>query len=196
MPVKPLSQVPTERYSYADYLTWSDEERWELIDGIPYDMSPAPGVVHQRLSGELFRQLANFLKGKPCQVFSAPFDVRLSDKTQTSDNYIDTVVQPDLLVVCDKTKLDGKGCNGAPDLIIEILSPSTAAKDFKLKFELYERYGVKEYWMVHPAEQTLLVYKQDDKGKYGVEDRYAGDDKVPVPMLGELIIDLGEVFAE
>jgi len=194
--MKPLSQVPTERYSYADYLTWSDEERWELIDGTAYDMSPAPGVEHQRISMELSRQISLYLKGKPCQVFSAPFDVKFSESSNASDNYCDTVVQPDLLVVCDKTKLDARGCNGAPDLIIEILSPSTAVKDLKIKFSLYERYGVKEYWMVHPAEQTLLIYKRDDSGKYGAAERYAGDDMVSVPMLGELIIDLGEVFAE
>ena len=159
-------------------------------------MSPAPGVRHQKLSVELSRQFANHLKGKPCQVFSAPFDVRLSERSTVSDNYIETVVQPDLLVICDKTKLDDRGCNGAPDLVIEILSPSTAVVDFKIKFDLYQRFGVLEYWIVHPAEKTLLVYKRGADGLYSAADRYAGDDKVPVPLLGDLMIDLAEVFAE
>ena len=146
-----------QKWSYADYLTWNDGQRWELIEGVAYCMSPAPGVRHQKISAELLRQFANYLKGKSCQVFSAPFDVRLSERSTASDNYVDTVVQPDLLVICDKTKLDDRGCNGAPDLVIEILSPSTAAIDFKIKFDLYQRFGVLEYWIIHPAEQTLLV---------------------------------------
>ncbi|NJD37128.1 MAG: Uma2 family endonuclease [Geobacter sp.] len=185
-----------QKYTYADYLTWDDGQRWELINGEAYCMSPAPGVRHQKLSVELSRQFANHLKGKSCQVFSAPFDVRLSERSTVSDNYIETVVQPDLLVICDKIKLDDRGCNGAPDLVIEILSPSTAAVDFKIKFDLYQRFGVLEYWIVHPAELTLLVYKRGADGLYGAGDRYAVDDKVPVPLLGDLMIDLAEVFAE
>lgn len=185
-----------QTWTYADYLTWDDGQRWELIDGVAYCMSPAPGRRHQELSGELFRQLANHLKGKLCKVYDAPFDVRLSEQQDSSDNYIETVVQPDLLVVCDKAKLDDRGCNGAPDLVIEILSPSTAVLDFKTKFDLYQRFGVLEYWIIHPAEQTLLVYKRGVDGLYGAADRYAGDDQVPVPLLGELVIDLAELFGE
>ncbi len=185
-----------QKYTYADYLTWDDDQRWELIDGEAYCMSPAPGVRHQKLSVELSRQLANHLKSKPCQVFSAPFDVRLSEHSTSSDNYIETVVQPDLLVVCDKTKLDDRGCNGAPDLVIEILSSSTAAVDFKTKFDLYEKYGVKEYWIVHPAEKTLMVFKLQEHGRYGAPARYADSGVVLVPLLGGLEIDLTEVFGE
>lgn len=185
-----------ERFTYADYLTWPEEERWEIINGEAFAMSPAPGRRHQRLSGELFRQLANYLKGKPCQVFAAPFDVRLSERTGLTDEKIVTVVQPDIIVVCDKSKLDEQGCNGAPDFIIEISSPSTSKNDLTKKFDLYQRHGVSEYWIIHPAEQTLLVYKREVDGMYGRPDRYAGDDKVPVPLLGDLLIDLGEVFAE
>lgn len=193
----PLPQKKTDRnYTYADYLTWDDGQRWELIDGEAYCMSPAPGVRHQKISAELLRQVANHLKGKPCQVFTSPFDVRLSDSSAASDNYVDTVVQPDLLVICDKSRLDEKGCNGAPDLVIEILSHSTAFVDLKTKFDLYQRHGVLEYWIIHPAEQTLLVYKRGTDGLYGAADRYAGADKVPVPLLGDLEIDLAEVFAE
>ena len=186
----------TESWSYADYLVWPDDERWELINGIAYNMSPAPGTRHQRLSGALFNQIYNNLKGKQCEVFAAPFDVRLSDSPATSDNYIDTVVQPDIAVVCDKSKLDERGCNGAPDLIVEILSPATAGHDLKIKYELYQRHGVKEYWIIHPAEKTLLVYQLDEQGRYGATGRFAGDDRVPVGLLGDLVVDLGEVFAE
>ncbi len=185
-----------QKYTYADYLTWDDGQRWELINGEAYCMSPAPGVRHQKLSAELLRQLANHLKGKPCQVFSAPFDVRLSERSTASDNYVDNVIQPDLLVICDKSKLDDRGCNGAPDLVIEILSPSTAAVDFKIKFDLYQRFGVLEYWIIHPAEQTLLVFKLQEHGRYGAPDRYAASGMVSVPLLGDLMIDLAEVFAE
>lgn len=185
-----------QKWTYADYLTWADNERWELIDGVAYSMSPAPGRRHQEISGELFRQLANHLKGKPCKVYDAPFDVRFSDQVGVSDNYIDTVVQPDILVVCDRTKLDDKGCNGAPDLIIEITSPSTARHDLATKFDLYQKHAVQEYWIIHPSEQTVMVFKLQQDGCYGVPDRYAGDDKVAVPLLGDLEIDLGAVFME
>jgi Uma2 family endonuclease len=189
-------QKDKECFSYADYLAWPDEEHWELIDGIPYAMSPAPAKRHQDISQRLERQIDNYLTGKPCSMYHAPFDVRLSEQSTVSDNYIDTVVQPDILVVCDKAKLDERGCNGAPDLIIEILSSSSAAHDLKVKFELYQRYGVKEYWIIHPAEQTLLVYKLAADTCYGAAERYAGDDMVPVPLLGELVVDLKNVFAE
>lgn len=184
------------RYSYADYLTWPDDERWELIDGVPYAMSPAPGTRHQLLSQRLERQIDNYLINKTCSMFHAPFDVRLSEKQDVADNYIDIVVQPDILVVCDNSKLDERGLNGAPDLIIEILSPASAAHDLKVKYDLYQRFGVHEYWIIHPAEQTLLVYKLGIDGRYGAADRYAVDDQVSVPLLGELVIDLKLVFTE
>jgi Uma2 family endonuclease len=159
-------------------------------------MSPAPGVGHQKVSMDISRQFSSHLKGKPCQIFAAPFDVRLSEQVDASDNYVETVVQPDILVVCDKSKLDDRGCNGAPDLVIEITSPSTAKMDLTVKYDLYEKHGVKEYWIIHPAEQTLLVFRRGEDGLYGAADRYAGDDQVPVPLLGDLVIDLAELFAE
>ena len=191
-----------QKYTYADYLTWNDGQRWELINGEAYllqgpvGLAPAPNRLHQELSGALFYQFFAYLKDKPCKVYDAPFDVRLSSETQASDNYTDTVVQPDIVVVCDKTKLDDRGCNGAPDLVIEILSPSTAAVDFKIKFDLYQRFGVLEYWIVHPAEKTLMVFKLQENGCYGVPDRYAETGTVLVPLLGDLVIDLAEVFGE
>ena len=196
------TKLGNQKYSYADYLTWDDGQRWELIDGVAYllhgavGLAPAPLRQHQQLSLSLASQLYVQLKGKPCKVYEAPFDVRLSEQLDASDNYIETVVQPDLLVVCDKAKLDDKGCNGAPDLVIEITSPSTARNDLTLKFDLYQKHGVKEYWIVHPSEQTLMVFKLQPDGCYGAPDRYAGDDQVPVPLLGDLVIELAEVFVE
>lgn len=176
-------------YTYADYCTWSDDERWELIGGVPYAMSPAPATKHQLISGELHRQLANFLKGKPAKVFAAPFDVRLN-----SDDKDDTVVQPDLVVVCDSSKLDEKGYRGVPDLVIEILSPSTLNHDRVVKLEIYERTGVREYWIVDPDSQSVEVYLL----RNGCYDKavYSKMDIVPVDTLGGLGIDMQDVFGE
>jgi Uma2 family endonuclease len=185
-----------ERFTYADYLTWLDDERWELIDGVAYAMSPAPGSVHQRISMDLSRQFSTFLKGKRCKVYAAPFDVRLPEQPGLTDDKLETVVQPDIVVICDTSKIGTRGICGAPDLVIEILSPSTAAFDIKEKFDLYQKHLIKEYWIIHPAEMTVFVYQLDEKGVYGSPKRYAAGDKVPVPLLGELVIDLGEVFAE
>jgi len=185
-----------ERFTYSDYLTWPDDERWEIIDGVAYAMSLAPGSVHQQISMDLSRQFSTFLKGKRCKVYAAPFDVRLSAQSGLTDDKIETVVQPDIVVICDTDKIDTRGINGAPDLVIEILSPSSAAFDVKNKFDLYQRYNIKEYWIIHPAEMTVFVYHLNETGGYGAPKRYAEGDKVPVPLLGELVIDLGEVFAE
>ena len=193
----PVPQTATEqRFSYADYLAWPDDEHWELINGVPYAMSPAPGTRHQLLSQRLERQIDNYLANKPCCMFHAPFDVRLSEQQGVADNYIDTVVQPDILVVCDKTKLDERGLNGAPDLIIEILSPSTADHDIKTKFALYQRHGVKEYWIIHPNDQTVLVFRLGEDGVYGRAAMYTAADSVAVPLLGDLVIDLKDVVSE
>ncbi|MFZ4855438.1 MAG: Uma2 family endonuclease [Desulfuromonadaceae bacterium] len=185
-----------EFFTYADYLTWPDSERWELIDGEAYMMSPAPSRKHQELSMELCRQFANFLKGKPCRVYDAPFDVRLPQHPEQSDDAIETVVQPDIVVVCDSSKLDDKGCKGAPDLVIEILSPSTSKMDLQDKFFLYQRVGVKEYWLVHPFDKTVMVFRRNEQGEFGRADMFASDDKVSVPLLGELIVELKDVFIE
>jgi Uma2 family endonuclease len=185
-----------DRFTYSDYLTWPDDERWELIDGVAYSMSPAPGSTHQRISMDLSRQFSTFLKGKPCKVFAAPFDVRLSEKSGITDDKLETVVQPDIVVICDTNKIDNRGCIGAPDLVVEILSKSSAAFDVKEKFDLYQKYAVKEYWIIHPAEMTVFVYHLSETGVYESPKRYAVDDQVQVPLLGELVIDLAEVFAE
>jgi len=153
-----------QQFTYTDYLSWNNPtERWELINGNAYDMSPAPGTMHQNLSIELSGIIWNFLKGKSCKVFAAPFDVRLPDNPDDPDNEIDNVVQPDLAVICDESKLDEKGCKGAPDLIIEILSPGTAKKDYREKYNLYEIHGVREYWIVDPNGAVSVYNLQENK---------------------------------
>jgi Uma2 family endonuclease len=191
----PLAEKQRELYTYRDYLKWDDGERWELIDGVPYSMSPAPGRQHQQISLSLERQIDSYLSDKSCAMYHAPFDVRFVDAKDTvADDYIDTVVQPDIVVVCDPEKLDDRGCKGSPDLIVEILSPSTTRMDMTVKFDLYQRFGVKEYWIVHPKDQTVLVFKLLETGLYGVPDRYCAEDTIPVTLLGDLQIDLTQVF--
>ena len=183
-----------DRFTYGDYLKWPEGERWELIDGVAYDMTPAPGMQHQVISSRLHGQIFEFLKGQSCIVFSAPFDVRLPEANESDDEIV-TVVQPDLLVVCDKQKIDDRGCRGAPDFIIEIISPSTAAKDQIQKVALYERHGVKEYWLVHPVDQLVTVRLLDENGKYGIPLIRAGKECLAVATLPGLEIDLDAVFA-
>ena len=170
-----------KHYTYADYLQWPDETRYELIDGEAFLMSPAPLVEHQEVAGEVFRQLANQLDGQPCRPYIAPVDVRLP-RTDEADAAIDTVVQPDVLVVCDPGKVDRRGVRGAPDWLLEVLSPSTAAHDQIAKRRTYERAGVREYWLVHPGDRTLTVYVLDN-GQYGRPDIYELKDETPIGVL-------------
>ncbi len=158
----PLAQAE-HRYTYADYLTWPEEERWELIDGVPYNMSPAPTRRHQEVVGEIFRQFANQLEDRRCRVYVAPFDVRMGDP-DASDAEITTVVQPDVSVFCDPAKLDERGAKAAPDLVVEVLSPSTAPKDLTVKRELYARYGVREYWVLEPLDRVLMIWRYEKAG--------------------------------
>jgi len=190
--------LPAEKqtkYTFRDYVNWPDEEKWELIDGVAYNMSPSPSRRHQKILRELLGQFWSFLKGKECQVYNAPFDVRLP-KTDEKDEDIQTVVQPDILVVCDPRKLDEKGCRGAPDLIIEIVSPSSASKDMKEKFALYERHGVKEYWIVYPVEKITMVFTLEKNGEYSKPKTYSQQEKIEIVFLAGLTIDLEPVFRE
>ncbi len=177
-------------YSYADYLKWTFEGMVELINGKIFKMSPAPSSSHQSISVNLTVEIGGFLKHKKCKVFIAPFDVRLS-KFKV-DKLIDTVVQPDLCIICDPAKIDEKGCNGAPDMIVEILSPSTAQRDLDLKFKLYEENAVKEYWIVQPNDQTVSVFDLIDS-KFLLRGIYHRKNIVEVKTIG-LDIDLNEVF--
>jgi Uma2 family endonuclease len=152
-------------FNYGDYLLWPEEERWELIDGVPYNMTPAPSRRHQEILAALTASFYRFLEEQECRVYMAPFDVRLPEGKEREDK-IRTVVQPDLVVVCDPGKLDDKGCIGAPDLVLEITSPSTARKDLKEKLALYERQGVREYWIVHPTDETVMVFRLNARSRY------------------------------
>ena len=162
-----------ERYSWDEYRSWPEEERWELIDGVAWDMSPAPSRNHQQILVEFVRQFANASKNSDCEVFAAPFDVKLSGEEEDA---APTVVQPDVVLCCDGDKLTEWGMQGAPDLVVEIVSPASGRKDRKQKFALYERYGVREYWIVDPDEQVVEIYRHNGErfermGAYGPEDR-------------------------
>ena len=185
-----------DRFTYADYLTWEDDQRWELIDGEAFCMSPGPNRIHQKWLGDLHVQFHSYLEGKTCEVYLAPFDVRLQESSEASDEEIITVVQPDLMVVCDRSKLDDRGIKGAPDLVVEIISPSTAKRDITTKYELYQRHGVKEYWLMYPNDRTLLVYRLSDDGAYTSPNVYGEGDSVPVSLLGDLVVDMKRVFRE
>ena len=189
-----LPRRDIEHHTYADYCSWPDDARYELIDGVAYAMGPAPVRRHQGILGELFRQVANVLEGSPCRPYIAPFDVRLP-KAGEDDNEVDTVVQPDLVVVCDRSKLDDKGCRGAPDWVVEVLSPSTAGHDQILKRALYQRVGVREYWLVHPVDRIVTIYTLKD-GTYGVPDMRELVDTLAVGVLPEIVIDWNRVVKE
>lgn len=158
----------TAYHTYGDYLTWPDDVGYELVDGVAYLMSPAPNREHQEVVGEIFRQAANALQGNSCRAYIAPFDVRLP-KSNEADDRVDTVVQPDVLVVCDQSKLDQRGMRGAPDWVVEVLSPGTAGHDQTLKLAAYERAGVPEVWFVHPTDRVVTVYLMANgrEGRYG-----------------------------
>ena len=181
------------RYNYTDYLYWADEKRCELIDGIPLDMTPAPSRTHQKVLGDLYNQFYNFLKDKSCEVYIAPFDVRLPRQGE-QDETSSTVVQPDLVVVCDQKKLDDRGCKGAPDLVIEVLSPETAKKDLSVKLRLYEQVGVSEYWVVHPVDKTVMVFSLDERSLYSKPTVFGEGDQMSVGRFEGLIVDLSTVF--
>ncbi|MEZ4902882.1 MAG: Uma2 family endonuclease [Spirosomataceae bacterium] len=149
---------PNGTYSYADYVKWRFDEQVELIKGKIYRMSPAPKMKHQWVSGQLSFLFRQYLDQKPCAIFEAPFDVRLPIGNEKYPEKIFTVVQPDICIICDDTKLDDDGCLGAPDLIVEITSRSTIKKDFNEKFNWYEKAGVREYWIALPNDKTVHVY--------------------------------------
>lgn len=181
-------------YTYADILDWPENERVELIDGKVYMMSP-PARRHQKVCGEIFVQIHNYLRGKQCEVYHAPFGVRLFEKKDDKPHNVNTFVEPDITVVCDPEKLDDYGCKGAPDLIIEILSPSTMRTDRLLKFNLYQKAGVKEYWIVDPTSKVVQILTLEE-GQYYAPMVYTAQDIVPVGVLEDCRIDLSQVFAD
>jgi Uma2 family endonuclease len=183
-------EKPETRYTYADVLTWDEGDRYELLDGEAFMMA-SPGRIHQKILGELFVQLHNFLKGKPCEVYPAPFGVRLFPREDNSD---DTFFEPDITVVCDPSKLDDRGCNGAPDMVVEILSPSTAKFDLVDKMKKYRLAGVRECWFVDPEEKIVQVHLMT--GRDHTLAFYERADTAPVTILPGCLIDLAAVFAE
>jgi Uma2 family endonuclease len=189
-----------QRYSYADYLTWTDDTMREIIDGFVYTFS-APFRRHAKATASIFGKAWSYInrkKGK-CEIYTAPFDVRLPINGETADNKIYNVVQPDICVICDPSKLDERGCIGAPDLVVEVMSPSTNKKDIDLKFHLYEKAGVCEYWVVYPSDKAVTVFILQMNGKYDEGTAYdliLGPTKVPVQTLAGLVIDLEELFEE
>lgn len=184
-----------KKYTYADYLTWLDDKRRELINGFVKMMTPAPKRIHQGISFQLGLKIGNYLNKKKCKIYTAPFDVRLVEKDKTSDKEIINVVQPDISVICDLSKLDDRGCLGAPDLIIEILSPSSSKIDLKDKYQLYEEFGVKEYWIVYPDTQVIYQYVLE-KGKYMQKGIFVQDEKITAHIFPDLVIDLKDVFTD
>jgi Uma2 family endonuclease len=183
----PLAKEKT-LYTYADYLEWDEGERYEIIDGEAYMMAP-PSRIHQEISGNFYYALRDFLKGKPCKVYAAPFSVRLFPAADHGD---DTVVEPDITVICDTAKLDERGCNGPPDMVIEIVSPSTARYDRTLKFNKYQEAGVREYWIVDPEARDVSTYILKE-GEY-TEMHYGAAGAAPVRVLPGCTIDLTALF--
>lgn len=185
-----------KRYSYADYLTWADNKVRELIDGFVKIMSPAASTIHQEVCGNIFANLHYFIKRNrsKCKVFPAPFDVRLPKNGERADEQIYNVVQPDICVVCDPSKIDEKGCVGAPDLVIEIQSLSTARYDLTKKFDLYENSGVYEYWVVYPYEKGIEVFILQPDGKYDEGTKYDSG-KIPVHIFDGYEIHFNDIFS-
>jgi Uma2 family endonuclease len=196
----------TKQYSYSDYLMWQFDERLELLKGYINRMSPAPNRNHQHISSNLHGQLWNLLKNRSCNLYTAPFDVRLpisedlaiskkykNKAKQLPDGKMMTVVQPDISVICDEDKLDERGCVGAPDLVIEILSPGNTNREMKDKFEIYQEAGVKEYWIVEPNDQFILIYSLQ-KGKYIGSKPYTIEDVITSTIIPDFSLDVKEIF--
>jgi len=193
--VTDFSQLDLNKtYTYADYLSWRFNERLELIKGWVYKMSPAPRRTHQKIETSLSSQLWRFFEHKKCEVYQSPFDVRLLKNKGQADHEITTVVQPDISVICDPEKLDDRGCIGAPDLIIEVLSPSTMRKDYYEKFNLYEENKVKEYWLVNPEGRSLQIFYLEN-GKYEeFETLEEKQETITSKLFPELQIPMVSVF--
>ncbi len=191
VPARKLDRV----YTYADYKSWPDDERWELIEGVAWNMSPAPNLSHQSISATLLSVIHAWLRGKECVVFAAPFDVVLPDRPGQHEDQATTVVQPDIVVICDRTRLRPFGCLGAPDWAIEILSPYTSKKDMSEKLALYEKHRVAEYWIADPGNRYIHVYRLGPEGRYGDPLVLVGETTAEPGVCSGLVIPLNEIFA-
>jgi Uma2 family endonuclease len=178
-----------EYYTYADYAAWDTDARYELFDGAPRLMSPAPSVLHQEITGALYAAFLSFSKGKPCRALISPIDVRLN-----ADDADDTVLQPDMIVVCDRSKIGTAAIKGAPDLVIEVLSPSSERYDSGAKLDKYLNSGVRECWIVNPEAHTVRVYKSDD-GQTETSQVYGEPETIPVGVVQGLNVSLSGIFA-
>ena len=186
----------TKQYTYADYLKWQFKERLELIKGYIYKMSPAPSRRHQDIVWNLNVTIGNYIKGHPCKAYSAPFDVRLPIKDKKSNQEITTVLQPDICLICDLSKLDDKGCLGAPDLVIEVLSPGNSLREIDQKFNVYEEIGVREYWVVYPEYGHVNIFLLDESGKFIGQHPKNNGELLYSTVFPGLVINLSEIFAE
>ncbi|MDR2972055.1 MAG: Uma2 family endonuclease [Bacteroidales bacterium] len=196
----PIAYVTQRRYSYADYLLWTDDLMREIIDGVVHLFS-APAREHAAVIPPFIVRAWSYIRKRKakCKIYTAPFDVRLPRNGETEDDKIFDVVQPDICVICDPSKLDDRGCIGAPDLVVEVNSPSTGKRDLNLKFSLYERSGVKEYWVIFPNDKAVTVFLLQDDGKYDNGTTYEvlyKTTQVPVQTLEGLVIDLEELFED
>jgi Uma2 family endonuclease len=192
------ASAPHDRFTYRHYRTWPDEERWELIDGHAWAMSPAPRRRHQEINQRLALEIGIFLKGKPYKIYEAPFDVMLP-RAEEPDDEVDTVVQPDIVVFCDRSKLTERGARGAPDLAVEILSPSTSRKDQREKFDRYERAGVREYWVIDPTAWSIWVYRLAPGGRFDegeLKERLGDTSPIASSVLEGFTLDPIELFAD
>jgi len=183
----------TKTYSYADYLQWTFEDRLELIKGKIFKMTPAPNLYHQDISAIVSFELFSYLRGKKCKVYTAPFDVRLP-RLDKSDEKTYTVVQPDICVICDLSKLDTRGCTGAPDIVIEILSPGNNQKELRNKYEVYEEAGVLEYWIISPQDKSFLKYTLDSERHFQPSRLLTIGDTITTPILPGFELNLETVF--
>jgi Uma2 family endonuclease len=182
-----------KKFTYADYLTWPEGERWEIIDGVPY-LQAAPSWQHQAISVELASQFNVYLKSKPCRVFAAPFDLCIPELDESDEEISNVISQPDIVVVCDESKLRKTGYFGIPSLVIEITSPSTARNDKLIKFNKFEKAGVKEYWIIEPDTKLVSVFILQNNNRYGRPELYTELDTVVVSIFSDLVIDLNTVF--
>jgi Uma2 family endonuclease len=182
------------KHTYGDYLTWPEDQRWEIIDGVPY-LQSAPTWQHQGISTELITQFNTYLRNKPCRVFAAPFDLCIPEFAENDEEISNLIAQPDLVVVCDESKLRKTGYFGVPALVVEIASPSTTKRAKVLKFNKYEKSGIREYWIVEPEGKVVSVFTLQENNRYGRPETYTDEDKLPVTVFPDLEIDLGTVFA-
>jgi Uma2 family endonuclease len=185
-----INQPHPKKVTYADYLTWPDEPRYEIINGIPY-LQAAPSRQHQRIVSQLMGELYLFLKGRPCEVYTAPFDVRLSASEDEEEYH---VIQPDISVICDKEKLDEKGCKGAPDFIVEVLSPSTWQRDRIEKMNQYQKHGVREYLLIYPNEKIVEQYNLCENGKYETPQIYNETDVFHSTIFPEFQLNMTDIL--